>query len=247
MRPVVKSTKLTDAGQPLEFEPWGKAKSDLINEIGSFCSYCEKKVNRSSLHIEHIKGKKVKDNTGVLIYDSLKYRWDNFLLACCNCNSVKDNKDIVLTNPFLPHINNLVHFIEIGTGGIIKIKNGVNGNNLTRTSAFINLVGLDREPSHPNYSDSDDRWENRLEAIDLAKRQFDKYTSNPKQTDLETILCLAKEKGFFSVWYYQFLGQNEVIDALINGIVINGINIEPYKGTHRASFQATNYKTIERP
>ena len=127
------------------------------------------------------------------------------------------------------------------TGGIIKIKNEVNGNNLLRTTAFINLVGLDRIPGHPNYSDGDDRWENRMEAIDLAKRQFDKYTSTPIQTDLENILCLAKEKGFFSVWYYQFLGHNEVIEALINGITI-----EPFKGTHKASFLPPNYKTIVR-
>lgn len=247
MRPVVISTKNNVAGQPLEYKPWGKAKSDLINEIGSFCSYCEKKVNRSSLHIEHIKGKNVKNNAGVLIYDGLKYRWDNFLIACCNCNSVKANKDIALTNPFLPHQNNLLHFIEIGTGGIIKIKNGVTGNNHTRTTAFINLVGLDREPSHPNYSENDDRWENRLEVLDLAKRQFDKYTSIPKQTDLESIICLAKEKGFFSVWYYQFLGHNEVIDALINGSTFSGLNIEPFKGTHKASFETANYTTLQRP
>ncbi len=139
-----------------------------------------------------------------------------------------------------------MHFIEIGTGGIIKIKNGVNGNDLTRTTAFIDLVGLDRVPGHSNYSESDDRWENRLQAIDLAKRQFDKYTSTPRQTDLETILCLATEKGFFSVWYYQFFGYNEVLDALINGIVVNGDNIVPFKGTHRASFLAPNYTSIER-
>ncbi len=247
MRPIVKSTKNSVAGQPLEYKPWRKAKSDLINEIGSFCSYCEKKVNRSSLHIEHIKGKKVRNNVGDLIYDNLKYRWDNFLLACCNCNSVKGNKDIALTNPFLPHENNLVHFIKIGTGGAIKIKNGVNGNNLARTTAFINLVGLDREPSHPDYSDDDDRWESRLEAKDFADWQYQKYTANPKQTDIETIVKFAKSIGYFSVWYYQFLGHNEVLNALINGIVINGLNYQPFKGTHILSFRAPNYTTLERP
>lgn len=242
MRPIVKTGT---NGNPKEYNPWGSAKEDLINEIGDYCSYCEKKVNCSSIHIEHVRGKKVKDNAGVLIYDHLKFRWDNFLLACCNCNSVKDNKDIVLTNPFLPHENNLLHFIEISQGGLIKIKNGVAGNNLLRTTSFIDLVGLDRKPGDPNYSDKDDRWDYRLKAMDVAERQFQRYTS--KQVDIETIVSLAEALGFFSVWYYQFYGHDEVINALINGIVVNGNHLTPFKGTHSASFQGPNFSTVERP
>ena len=226
-------------GEAGEYNPWGRAKSELINEIGSYCSYCEKKVNRSSLHIEHVLDK--------MNYDNLKYKWDNFLLACCNCNSIKAGKNVALTNPFLPHQNNLVHFIEVDRGGCIKIKNGVVGSNLNRTIEFIDLVGLDREPGHPKYKHSDDRWENRMETKDLAERQFCKYTSTPKKTDLETIITLAKEKGFFSVWYYQFSGYSEVLDALINGILVKGVQIEPFKGTHIDSFEAPSYKTLERP
>lgn len=248
MRPVVKSTKNNAHGIPQEYIPWGNAKKDLIEEIGSYCSYCEKKVNRSSIHVEHICGKKVKNQAGQLIYDNLKYQWNNFLLACCNCNSVKGNKDIASTNPFLPHLNNLVHFIEVRNTGLIAIKNGVTGNNLNRTKAFINLVGLDREPSHVDYSDGDDRWEERLEAVDLAKRYFDKYNSTPRKTDVETIIKLAREKGFFSVWYYQFLGtNNDIVEALINGLAMNGNTIIPFKGTHANSFQAPNFSTVERP
>ena len=247
MRPVIKSIKTNKAGLPQEYEPWGKAKIDLIDEIGSFCSYCEKEVNRSALHVEHIYGKKTMNSSGALIYDNLKFRWDNFLLACCNCNSVKDNKDIALTNPFLPHENNLVHFIDIASGGLLKVKNGVNGNNLARTQAFIDLVGLDRVPGHPNYSEKDDRWESRLVTKDIAERQFIKYTATPRSTDLENIMTLAKAKGFFSVWYYQFQGHAEVLDALINGMIVNGKRIVPFCGTHLASFQAPTFSTLERP
>jgi hypothetical protein len=230
----------------VEYNPYGNAKTDLINEIGAYCSYCEKKINRSSLIIEHVFGKKVENNNGDLIYDNLKFRWDNFLLACCNCNSVKGKKDVRLINPFLPHINNLVHFIAIINGGSIRIKNDVDGNNLTRTKAYIDLVGLDREPSHPQYSNGDDRWENRLEAKDLAERYFVKYKSTPKQTDIETIITLAVSRGFFSIWYYQFLGFDEVVEALIKGMVINGKRIQ-ITGTDSNSFKAPAYITIERP
>jgi hypothetical protein len=111
----------------------------------------------------------------------------------------------------LPHENNLIHFIEIGIGGTIKIKNGVTGYNLTKTINFIELVGLDRCPGHINYSDKDDRWENRLEAVDLAKRQFNKYNSTPRQTDIENILCLAKEKGWISGYTDGSFHPNEIL------------------------------------
>lgn len=247
MRPIVKSKKSDSKGNSIEYKPWGKSKIDLIKEIGSFCSFCEKKVNRSSLHIEHLYGRNVKDSDGNLIYAHLKYQWDNFLLACCNCNSVKGNKDISISNPFLPHLNNLVHFIEIGSGGIMKIKNAVAGEKLKRTLSFIELVGLDREPSHPRFSSGDDRWESRLEAWDLAERQFIKYIANPKQTDLEIIITLAREKGFFSVWYYKFFDQKEVIDALINGVVVDRIRVIPFEGTDVNSFHGLGFSTEERP
>jgi hypothetical protein len=53
---------------------------------------------------------------------------------------------------------------------------------------------------------------------------------------------LVKEKGFFSVWYYQFLGQNDVLNALINGMIIGGINIEPLKEHTKHHFK---HQTIQ--
>jgi hypothetical protein len=248
MRPVVKSTRLNAAKAPLEINPWRDAKKDLTDEVGTFCSFCGKYNSRSALHVEHIFGKKCKNAAGTLIYDHLKYRWDNFLLACVNCNSIKDNKDIAVSNPFMPHKNNLLHFIEVIAGGLVRIKEGVNGVNRTRTEAFINLVGIDRVPGHPNYSDLDDRWDNRLAAFDIAQRQLQKYINPNPETDLETIVDLSRRYGYFSVWYSIFIGYDTVIDALINGTVILGVLVKPFPGTHTASFNAANhYSTLPRP
>lgn len=243
MRPVVKSVKGKSEGH---YKPWGDAKPELIGEIGSFCSYCEKQVTRSALHIEHIKGRKVTNKEGELIYADLCYDWNNFLLACSNCNSTKSNKDIALTNPFLPHRNNLIHFIEIDSEGRVVIKSGIAQDKRSKVQAFIDLVGLDRLPGHPDYSEKDDRWQIRLEARDLAQRQFSKYNSTPRSTDIENIVSLSKEKGFFSVWYYQFSNHPEVLDALINGYNINGAKKIPFIGTHTESFEAPTFMTVER-
>lgn len=245
MRPVIISIKTDEHGLPMEYKPYTKAKNELVDELGDFCSYCEKKVNKSSLHIEHIFAKAAADPDGNEKYRHLEYRWDNFLLACSHCNSIKRNKDIALTNPFMPHLNNIVHCIEIIEGGLIKITDNAQDNTLHRTIAFIELVGLDREPSHPDFSEKDDRWLYRYEAHDLAKRQCDKY--NARQVDIDTIIELAKSIGFFSVWYYQFLEHTEVLHALIHGIVVNEVRKVPFRGIHKDSFLPPDYTTCQRP
>jgi hypothetical protein len=246
MRPVVRSDKRDASGNPLEYKPWGEAKEELVSEMGMFCSYCEKQVNKSDLHVEHILGQCVKDGAGSLVYDGLKYHWDNFLLACCNCNRIKGVKDVKSTNPFLPHQNNLVHFIEVDHA-LINIKSEVTGANLDRARAFIDLVGLDRVPGVPGYTVGDDRWANRMETAELAERQYTKYTASPRETDAENIISLAASRGFFSVWYYCFYEQKEVIDALINGLAVYGKRMVPFQGTHAGSFRAPDFSTVERP
>jgi hypothetical protein len=248
MRPVVKKPKFIGIGAPLEVNPWGNAKQDLVNELGSYCSFCEKYNSRSALHVEHMYGKGCKDQAGNLIYNNLKFRWDNFLLACVNCNGVKGNKDIAALNPFMPHEDNLLYFLEVINGGLIQIKRGTTGNDLDRTQAFVDLIGLDRVPNHPQYSNKDDRWDNRLTVFDKATRQRAKYTNANPTTDLETIVDVARTSGHFSVWYYIFAGVDDVLDALINGITIAGTHVVPFPGIHAPSFDPANhFATLPRP
>jgi len=248
MRPIVKTDKRDAQGNPLEFNPYGTAKEELVKEMGSYCAFCEKYNSRSALHVEHINGMECKDANGVQIYKHLENRWDNFLLACVNCNSIKGAKDVAIVEPFLPHQHNLLHYIEVIEGGIIKAKEGIEEPERKRAVAFIDLVGLDRYPGQPRYSDRDDRWDNRLKVYDLASRYFDKYDSQNPTTDVETIVDVAGLSGFFSVWYYRFKGHDEVIRALINGIRVNGKHVHPFKGTHSASFDAADhYATRARP
>jgi hypothetical protein len=179
-----------------------------------------------------------------LIYEHLQFRWDNFLLGCVICNSIKGNKDVNAIGAFMPHINNLLCFIEIEEGGLIKIKENLSTADQAGAINYIELIGLDRVPGHPSYSDKDDRWDTRLKVYDIAKRQFEKFTATPSLTDIENIVELARTNGFFSIWYYIFKGVNEVLRVLIDG---DG-TVHPFPGIHAASFSAQNhYEALIRP
>ncbi|MBO9573167.1 MAG: hypothetical protein J7497_13330, partial [Chitinophagaceae bacterium] len=66
-------------------------------------------------------------------------------------------------------------------------------------------------------------------------------------TDIENIVQLAATTGCFSIWYSKFLGYDEVINALINGIIINGQQVKPFPGIHKDSFDAANqFATVPR-
>lgn len=241
MRPIVKSIRYSSPNIPLEYTDWKNAKQELVNEIGTFCSYCEKYNSSSALHVEHIHGRKCKDANGHLIYDHLKGRWDNFLLACVNCNAVKKNKDIAVLAPYLPHSNNLLHYIEILNGGFIRIKPSVAGIERTRTKAFIDLIGLDRIPGHSEYSNRDDRWDCRLKVFHIAERQLAKYIKPVSETDIETIIDLARTNGYFSIWFTVSNEYKEVKEALVKGINL----LIPFPGTDQHSFD-NHYSTLAR-
>jgi hypothetical protein len=86
-----------------------------------------------------------------------------------------------------------------------------------------------------------------LEAKEKADRLWNKYISTPRQTDIENIAALAREVGFFSVWYYRFLDHPEVLQALIDGIMLPTEREVVFQGTDTNSFQPTNYTTLPRP
>jgi hypothetical protein len=79
------------------------ARRDLITNIGQYCSYCEMPL-AASLAVEHMLPKKW--------FPLYAVRWDNFLLACPICNSVKSTKPTLFdgtlasgsSSPTLPQI-----------------------------------------------------------------------------------------------------------------------------------------------
>jgi 5-methylcytosine-specific restriction endonuclease McrA len=74
MRPV------TRGAAPRAYTAYSQAIGDLEDRLGIYCSYCERRLP-VSLAVEHVVPKSLEP--------TLETCWDNFLLGCTNCNSVK--------------------------------------------------------------------------------------------------------------------------------------------------------------
>lgn len=211
MRPVVKKVFLDETGNPIKkyFSHWGKAKPDLVQDLGSYCSYCEvPSPAKAGIDVEHVQDKDAPK------YAHLIYDWDNFLLGCKNCNPVKGTKDVVFADFHLPHLNNTMLSLRILEGGLIQVNPDLNGEARHRATNLVELVGLDRRPGHPRYSSKDDRWQNRKSAWELAIRYLKDYQAN--SVNLQILVDLAKGYGFFSVWMTVFQEHPIVKEAFVS-------------------------------
>ncbi|RZK19457.1 MAG: HNH endonuclease [Flavobacterium sp.] len=213
MRPLDKSLFTTNQ---VEYKPYGDAKPDLISAIGKYCSFCEREGFSSALDVEHIQHKD--------IHDDKEFLWNNFLLACKNCNSIKGTKEIDFPNIILPHLQDTFFPFEYLESGYIKIKDVVAEPLKSQVNALVSLIGLDRRPGMPNYSTKDDRWQERKQAWELSKKYCQKYSEG--RCDVETIIDLCKNNGFWSVWLNAFETFPVVQRALINN----------FSGTRTAHF-----------
>lgn len=200
MRPVDKS-RYTANQQ--EYDPFGSAKDDLIAALGDYCSYCERIGYFSALDVEHVKDKSS--------FPALKLKWDNFILACKNCNSTKLKKSVV--GCMLPHIDDTYAVFDYLEGGLVVINPELSAADKNKAELLVALVGLDRRPGVRNYSTRDRRWQERTKAWNLAERYLKKYQL--QQCDLETLLDLAFATGFWSVWMKVFAEHKEVQVALV--------------------------------
>jgi 5-methylcytosine-specific restriction endonuclease McrA len=83
MRPVERGLA------PKIYTRYGDAIEDLKSRLGSYCSYCERQVS-ASLAVEHVIPKN--------LHPELEREWNNFLLGCTNCNSVKSDREVIIQN-----------------------------------------------------------------------------------------------------------------------------------------------------
>ena len=91
MRPI-------DKGQaPRVYSAYGDAVGDLEARLGTYCSYCERRVP-TGLAVEH----KAPRN----VHPGRELDWDNFLLSCSNSNSVKGDTDLADEDTLWPDLHN---------------------------------------------------------------------------------------------------------------------------------------------
>jgi len=229
MRPVVRGNRpLDSSGNPKTFKTYQDARGDLIDQLGEYCSYCEARLP-SSLAVEHILPKfQFPDETT---------NWENFCLACTNCNSTKGSaiakrwdsswqylsvnsaKRAARSEFYWPDRDNTFRAIEYLEGGKIKVNPSLAPEEQKIAQATIEMVGLDKIPNlDPKKQDR--RWHNRREAWEKAKRSLAnlRECDTPKSLEAmrDEIVSRATDKGFWSVWMTVFKNDPDMLQRLIN-------------------------------
>ncbi len=134
MRPVNRGIEpIDESGNKKTFSHYSEARSDLIDRLGEFCSYCEMHLD-SALAVEHIMPKSE---------DPKKERdWNNFLLACPNCNSTKGKTNIILDDYFWPHRDNTFMVLAYKEGGRITPSDSLNEQQRIKAQKTLDLTGF---------------------------------------------------------------------------------------------------------
>ena len=113
MRPIEKSRHPRDEhGQIITFHVYQDAKKLLIDRIGSYCSYCERPLTNPA--VEH---KMSRDP-----HPQYELKWNNYLLSCTNCNSIKAHqRHLLLKDCIWPDRDNTFLAFVYTVGGNLKV------------------------------------------------------------------------------------------------------------------------------
>ncbi|MBI3801048.1 MAG: HNH endonuclease, partial [Deltaproteobacteria bacterium] len=137
MRPVRRGA----APQPDDFDPYNDAKPHLVSRLGLYCSYCERRI-ATNLAVEHIQPK-----DGPYGHPHLIGRWENFLLACVNCNAAKQAKNVILANVLLPDRDNTLVVFSYLPDGTVQPTTALATALMGKASDTLALTGLDKKIS----------------------------------------------------------------------------------------------------
>ena len=95
------------------------------------------------LAVEHVVPKSLQPD--------LETSWDNFLLGCTNCNSVKLAQPTNKTDFLWPDIDNTLAAFTYTEGGFVEVTSGISATLKRKAQKLAKLVGLDRHAAtgHP--------------------------------------------------------------------------------------------------
>ena len=224
MRPIERGSA------PRAYTAYGDAIGDLKERLGSYCSYCERHFP-AGLAVEHMAPKEH--------HPKHTLTWDNFLLGCVNCNSVKGKKGINDDDTLWPDRHNTMLALAYSKGGFVRVVQGLHPDIGRRARVLIDLVGLDRHKAigWPQPARRDERWEQRADVWEAAEICRVKFESLGRSDEaLKLVIVAARSYGFFSVWFVIFSRYGSVKRALI----------EAFPGTAASCFNAPG-EPVKRP
>jgi uncharacterized protein (TIGR02646 family) len=206
MRPIYRG----DA--PQSYERYQEAIGDLEERLGTYCSYCERRLP-VSLAVEHVTPKSV--------VPELETEWNNFLLGCTNCNSVKSDKETSAEDFLWPDRDNTLRAFQYNSGGRVDTSPALDPFTRHQADKLRDLVGLDRHPAGPpgrRPARRDKRWKDREQVWALAEMEKSRLALFPEDVRPLArlyILEAAEGHGFFSVWMTVFTDDPDVRLGLI--------------------------------
>lgn len=215
MRPVERGPWPQEAnGTNKNFNPYGKSRADLMMRMEQYCVFCDRRLE-TSLAVEHKLPK--------ASFPALEHDWNNFLLACTNCNSTKGQRPNSLSDIYWPDQDNTFRAFEYVSGGRINVASGLTQIQTQKAQETLDLMGLQRTPNFSGGA-SDRRWMNRREAWDLAEQQKQTLTQIDTPTIRQMIVDMAKFRGYWSVWMTVFASNANMRSRLINGFTGSASN-----------------------
>lgn len=239
MRPVEKwvvgSCHTGADGQPIvvqeDYNPYRTAKPILCENLGEYCSYCEISGRTGDLDVEHVQPK------GLPQYAALKIKWNNFLLGCRPCNEwVKKEKDVVLGEVHLPHLNNTFKSLVYKEGGVVIVNPALTSPAKEHAENLIKLVELDLEP---DVSKDGGRNQKRRETWDMAIKWHKRYQE--QNIDADAVIDYVKGTGGWSIWFTVFNNHDTKDDEVRRRL------IKDFPGTAEKCFDENNhYEPLDR-
>lgn len=225
MRPIAKGPCPTKNGTQIVFSNYRKARPYLMERIGAFCSYCEIPLP-SGPDVEHVRPKS---------HDpGLAMSWNNFLLACRNCNSNKGTTPVVLAHYYWPDMDNTRRPFEFPNGGPPRPTSALTAAERAIATQTIRLTGLHKKPGPTNHTDFRSRRRERVWREAQACRAA--LLRRNEAQDREFVVQVATGHGFWSIWMEIFHDMPEVKRRLI----------EAFEGTAQDCFDV-NCDCVPRP
>lgn len=205
MRPVNRGRNAT------VYSKYEDAKQDLVNRLGCYCSYCERRI-ATLLAVEHIQPKARPE------YAHLEKVWDNFLLGCTNCNSAKSKKPVDLGSYLMPDRDNTFSAFAYDDLGMVNPAAGLSPELRKMAEDTCELVALNRM-EHEEWDEyvvfsALERVGQRVQAWNQAREALTDYQAG--RTAPRRIAAEAASCGFFSIWMAAFENHPEVRRELIS-------------------------------
>lgn len=199
------------------FNQYQDAKGDLIDRLGEYCSYCERKLS-VSLAVEHVQPKS--------LHPDLILKWGNFLLACVNCNSNKLARDVRVEDYLWPDRDNTFLAFVYREGGVIAVNDKLDKKQKKCAQNILDLIGLQKRPGANDLKRSDMRWMQRLETWNSAAEALNRLKGNDSEELREQIVETAHKGGHWSIWMTIFKDDSDMLKRFI----------EKFPGTCRECF-----------